>query len=366
MKPAVFSDDPEALEELARIDYSEKVTLDLARRGLVKRKIRIYADGIYDMFHTGHARQLMQAKAAFPNVYLIVGVCGDYLTNKNKGKTVMNEDERFEAIRHCRYVDEVVRDAPWVLTDEFLTQHKIDFVAHDDIPYTSSETEDVYTMIKQKGMFLVTQRTEGISTSDLVSRIVRDYDVYVRRNLARGYTAKELNVSFLNEKKFILQNKMDELKDKGHEMIQKWEEKSRDFINNFTQLFGPDGTLNNFWSTSTGRIKRALSPAPSPPSSPQHYQSYSGQSDVSTSSSSSSSEKFSKFEADDENHKSSTSSVYRKTNKNKRSMIETNAATNGNGDKHEKNLDEYSDEEEQKLYVNTLTNKRVLGSFEDC
>ena len=76
-------------------------------------------------------------------------------------------------------------------------------MAHDDIPYTSTETDDVYTMIKKRGMFLVTQRTEGISTSDLVSRIVKDYDVYVRRNLARGYTAKELNVSFLNVSKYF-------------------------------------------------------------------------------------------------------------------------------------------------------------------
>ncbi|KPM08087.1 choline-phosphate cytidylyltransferase B-like protein [Sarcoptes scabiei] len=256
IKPALFADEPEALTELARCDYSIKITLDMAKKGLVPagRKIRVYADGIYDLFHAGHARQLMQAKNAFPNVHLIVGVNGDYLTNKYKGKTVMNDGERYEAVRHCRYVDEVVRNAPWVLTDEFLTEHKIDFVAHDDIPYTSNDFDDVYNIIKEKGMFLATQRTEGISTSDLVARIVRDYDVYARRNLARGYTAKELNVSFLNEKKFFLQNKMDELKDKGkmlvenfgekrHEFIQKWEDKSREFINNFIELFGPDGTL---------------------------------------------------------------------------------------------------------------------------
>lgn len=41
----------------------------------------------------------------------------------------MTEDERYEALRHCRYVDEVVRDAPWTLTAEFLEKHKVNITA---------------------------------------------------------------------------------------------------------------------------------------------------------------------------------------------------------------------------------------------
>lgn len=172
-KIAPFDSDPVAIEKrnLCKYDLRNRITYEQAKQDMAGRPVRVYADGIYDMFHPGHARQLKQAKQAFPNVHLMVGVVNDELTNRFKGPTVVPEDWRYERVRHCRYVDEVVRNAPWVLDEDFLIKNKIDFVAHDDIPYKTEGHEDVYKHIKELGMFVVTQRTAGISTTDLKIRL---------------------------------------------------------------------------------------------------------------------------------------------------------------------------------------------------
>ncbi|KAJ1497728.1 hypothetical protein HMI54_013368 [Coelomomyces lativittatus] len=165
----------------------------------------------------------------------------------------MRDIERFESLRHCKWVDEVIENAPWVIDQAFMDQHKIDYVAHDNIPYTSGQLKDVYDFVKNQGRFLPTRRTEGISTSDIITRIVRDYDEYLRRNLARGVSPRDLNIGFFKEKRLQvaqsvqeikeeIKSELAELKDEWLEIYRTWETKSGHYIKGFASLFkhGPD------------------------------------------------------------------------------------------------------------------------------
>ena len=58
---------------------------------------------------------------------------------------------RCEAVRHCRWVDEVIPDCSWILDATFLDKWKIDYVAHDEAPYVSEGHQDVYAFVKQRG-----------------------------------------------------------------------------------------------------------------------------------------------------------------------------------------------------------------------
>jgi choline-phosphate cytidylyltransferase len=208
------------------------------------RTVRIYADGVFDLFHLGHMRQLQQAKLAFPDVWLIVGVTGDKETHRRKGLTVLSAKERAESVRNCKWVDEVVEDCPWIISDapEFMEKYKIDYVAHDDIPYGADEGDDIYAPIKQAGKFLVTQRTDGVSTTGIITKIVKDYDAYIARQFKRGSTRQELNVSWLKKNELDIKRAVTEMRE----------------------------TIKNNWSTTGQELGRELRTfwQPSRPSSP--------------------------------------------------------------------------------------------------
>ncbi|KAJ7222540.1 hypothetical protein GGX14DRAFT_532323 [Mycena pura] len=103
-----------------------------------------------------HALQLRQAKLSFPSVYPLVGVSSDAQSTSA---------HRLEAVRHRRWGDEVVAEAPWIID-------RIDYVAHDEVQYAAVGRADVYELCKSQGKFIPTQR---VSTSELLERIVSGY-----------------------------------------------------------------------------------------------------------------------------------------------------------------------------------------------
>lgn len=242
------------------------------------RAIRIYADGVFDLFHLGHMKQLEQCKKSFPNVTLICGIPSDKVTHKLKGLTVLTDQQRCETLMHCKWVDEVIPDAPWCVTPEFLDEHKIDYVAHDDIPYESADSDDIYKPIKQMGKFLTTQRTNGISTSDIITKIIRDYDKYLMRNFARGATRQELNVSWLKKNELEFKKHIQDFRSYFKKNQENLNHSSRDLYFEVREILLKKTLGNNLYTkligsnsdSSTGRKSRKLITEASPASEFAH------------------------------------------------------------------------------------------------
>eukprot|EP01091_Cochliopodium_minus_P012967 TRINITY_DN4060_c0_g1_i1.p1 TRINITY_DN4060_c0_g1~~TRINITY_DN4060_c0_g1_i1.p1 ORF type:complete len:381 (-),score=120.18 TRINITY_DN4060_c0_g1_i1:34-1125(-) len=135
-----------------------------------KKPIRIWVDGCFDMMHFGHANALRQAKQL--GDYLVVGVHSDEEIMQQKGPTVMNEKERYEAVRACRWVDEVVEAAPYTTQLSYLEKYNCDFVVHGDDIVLTSDGKDSYEEVKKAGKFRTVPRTGGVSTTDLVGRML--------------------------------------------------------------------------------------------------------------------------------------------------------------------------------------------------
>ena len=84
-----------------------------------------------------------------------------------------------------------MQNAPYVTSLPWVTHYGCHFVAHGDDITSDSNGEDCYRFVKAAGRFLVVKRTPGISTTDLVGRMLLCTKTHFIRSLSRTLRGAE-------------------------------------------------------------------------------------------------------------------------------------------------------------------------------
>lgn len=166
------------------IPTTRKLVQFLDGRGLPGPDARIvYIDGGFDLFHVGHSDVLKKAKEL--GNYLIVGVWDDHTVKARTGGPVMNLQERILSVLSCRYVDEVVIGAPYILSDELIKSNQINVVVSGSVQDRSTAPEipvDRFAVAKTAGIFQQLESPRTLTTSDIIDRIKAHRKLYEERN----------------------------------------------------------------------------------------------------------------------------------------------------------------------------------------
>lgn len=185
-------------EELVTAKREDIIASTPTRPQRKSREIRIFMDGAFDVMHYGHMNAFRLGRSL--GTYLIVGVNSDESIKKCKGPPLMNDKERLTMVDGCKFVDEVVPNCPYIMTPEYLdyifTTYDVDYVVHGDDPCIV-DGKDVYESAKRRGRYRSIPRTEGVSTTDIVGRMLlmtKDHH-YLRTRRARGNSMGSLSIS---------------------------------------------------------------------------------------------------------------------------------------------------------------------------
>ena len=129
--------------------------------------IRVYVDMVADLFHYGHVELLGQARAL--GDFLLVGVHADDAVLAHKRKPILTMEERVACVAGCRYVDEVLPNAPWVTDHGWIAKHNINLVVHGS-DYSQEDLNKTHAVAIEMGILRVVPYTRGISTTEIIHR----------------------------------------------------------------------------------------------------------------------------------------------------------------------------------------------------
>ena len=134
--------------------------------------MKIYCDGIYDLFHAGHVTTLKYIKNMYNDVYLVVGLISDNDATSYKRAPIINETNRQIILESCKYVNEIIPNAPLIITKDFINLHKIDLVVHGFAdPSDEKNQGEFFRESKELGKFKIIPYSNIESTTAIIKRI---------------------------------------------------------------------------------------------------------------------------------------------------------------------------------------------------
>jgi cytidyltransferase-like protein len=134
--------------------------------------VRVYVDAVADLMHPGHIAMFKRAREQ--GDLLVVGIHSDAVVAGYKRQPIMTMEERIAVVQACRYVDEVIPDAPLHPSADYFRSHHIDLVIHGD-DLSEENQRKWYGEAIRLGIFKTIPYTEGISTTDLIHRVLTLY-----------------------------------------------------------------------------------------------------------------------------------------------------------------------------------------------
>lgn len=154
------------------------------------KQYRVAIDGTFDLPHWGHQNVIKNARktgAAFfktteNNIFIVVGVAG---TPKElasyKRPSVYTQEEKIRQLSGFKGADLVVRKE-MKTTKAFMEKYDIDLVVAGGDYKNPIKREKWYSYPYSIGRFEIFERTEGVSTSDIMRKTLKSISAVLKTN----------------------------------------------------------------------------------------------------------------------------------------------------------------------------------------
>jgi len=125
----------------------------------------VYYQASCDLFHPGVISRIKKAKAM--GDYLYVGLWSDEMVQYYQGENypLMSMQERALMLLACKYVDDIVIEAPYIITEDLVKSLSIEKVVNvisdDDRALPQHQDVDQFTICKKLGIYEEVAKTEG-------------------------------------------------------------------------------------------------------------------------------------------------------------------------------------------------------------